>query len=485
MTFRRVPLAAGAATFVLAGAALFGPPAAATPAPTSSLKLLTPRHASVYSFHNRVFFDVGVSLEALGQNFELWSHRTSYTKAISTELHRGSTVTRLPDGLLDDFSGLRRFFDVTVMNSRGDIVVHRHPAECVAGDSQRVEPDGAAHSPYPWDCPYNIFTKGSVQGIAAGWATTVPVLGYRSVKLARGTYTMTVSITPKYRDALGITGRDASGTIALKVRKLRHVGGGPKPIPAVTDHRAPLVTNPHPAPTLNARDKLAGPPASGPEPDLEALPAWGIRMAKDGNHLQFSATVWNGGDSPLVVQGFRSGKRGVLDAYQYFYDSDGNQVGYVPAGQMIWDPRKTHHHWHFEDFARYRLLDADQHGIQRSKKEAFCLANTDAIDYTVPGANWNPDDTDLETSCGDLDSMAVSEVLASGSGDTYEQFRAGQSFNLTGVPNGSYYVSVEANPNKVLTEQSVTNNTALRKIKLGGTPGHRTVYVYPVGAITG
>jgi hypothetical protein len=46
-------------------------------------------------------------------------------------------------------------------------------------------------------------------------------------------------------------------------------------------------------------------------------------------------------------------------------------------------------------------------------------------------------------------------------------------------------VSVEANPNKVLTEQSVTNNTALRKIKLGGTPGHRTVYVYPVGAITG
>ena len=79
----------------------------------------------------------------------------------------------------------------------------------------------------------------------------------------------------------------------------------------------------------------------------------------------------------------------------------GNQTGYVPAGQMIWDPRKTHHHWHFEDFARYRLLDANKHGVVRSKKEAFCLANTDMIDYTVPGANWNPDNTDLATSCGD------------------------------------------------------------------------------------
>ena len=121
----------------------------------------------------------------------------------------------------------------------------------------------------------------------------------------------------------------------------------------------------------------------------------------------------------------------------------------------------------------------------RSQKDGFCLANTDAIDYTVPGANWNPDNTDLQTDCGDLDSPSVSEVLAAGSGDTYEQFRAGQSFNLKNLKNGVYYISIEANPNNVLTEQSSTNNTALRKVRIGGTLGHRTVHVYPVGTITG
>jgi hypothetical protein len=173
-----------------------------------------------------------------------------------------------------------------------------------------------------------------------------------------------------------------------------------------------------------------------------------------------------------------------MDAYQYFFDPDGNQVGYVPAGHMEWDPRPTHHHWHFEDFARYRLLRADQTKVQRSHKEAFCLANTDAIDYTIPSADWTPDDTDLQTSCGGFSAPAVSEVLATGSGDTYEQFRGGQAFSLARVPNGIYYISVEANPTRVLTELSRENNVALRKIRLGGTPGHRTVHVFPVGNVS-
>ncbi|HZZ96744.1 MAG TPA: lysyl oxidase family protein [Jatrophihabitantaceae bacterium] len=484
MTSRRLITFGALAALVTSGTVTLGQQATAKATPESSLVLYAPRHATVYAFRKQVFFDVPVSLEAIGENFELWSHRTSYDKPITTELRRGSTVTELPAGLMDDFTGLSRFFDVTVQNKQGDIVLNRHPTECLTGDSQRVEPDGAPHSTYPWGCPDNIFTRGSVQGIAAGWATSTPLFGYRSVRLPLGRYTMSVTIAATYRAAFGISDRDATRTVALKVRKIRQGGPGPGPIPLPI--RKPSTDVPHGSVArLAPADELSSPPGSGPDPDLEAVPAWGIRISKGGNYLQFSATVWNGGDSPLVVQGFRSGKRGVMDAYQYFYDSAGNQTGYVPAGQMIWDPRKTHHHWHFEDFARYRLLDANKHGVARSKKEAFCLANTDMIDYTVPGANWNPDDTDLATSCGDEDSPAVSEVLASGSGDTYAQFRAGQSFSLKGLKNGTYYVSVEANPNSVLTEQSRTNNTALRKVRIGGKSGHRTVYVYPVGGITG
>jgi hypothetical protein len=77
----------------------------------------------------------------------------------------------------------------------------------------------------------------------------------------------------------------------------------------------------------------------------------------------------------------------------------------------------------------------------------------------------------------------VREVLASGSGDTYEQFRPGQSLSLKGRPNGTYYVKVEANPSRKLQETNVSNNISYRKITVGGRPGHRTVKAEKIGII--
>ncbi|WP_077799899.1 lysyl oxidase family protein [Streptomyces sp. JHA26] len=220
-----------------------------------------------------------------------------------------------------------------------------------------------------------------------------------------------------------------------------------------------------------------------PKPDLRSLPAYGI-VISDGeedvpgkDYLAFSANVWNAGPAQLVVDGFRTPGKDKMDAYQYFYDAKGKQVGYTPTGTMEWDPRPGHVHWHFTDFASYRLLKADKKEAVRSGKEAFCLANTDAIDYTVKNANWHPFNTDLATACGQENSISVREVLDVGSGDTYTQDLPGQSFDITGVPNGTYYIQVLANPEKRLKETNLDNNSALRKIVLGGKPGKRTVTV--------
>ncbi|MFI9343313.1 lysyl oxidase family protein [Streptomyces sp. NPDC052773] len=230
----------------------------------------------------------------------------------------------------------------------------------------------------------------------------------------------------------------------------------------------------------------AGVPANVPKPDLRSLPAWDIAITdgEDGDvpgkdYLAFSANVWNAGPAPLVVDGFRSPGKDLMDAYQYFYDANGKQVGYTPTGTMEWDPRIGHEHWHFTDFASYRLLSADQSKEVRSGKEAFCLANTDAIDYTVKNANWHPYNTDLSTACGQQNSISVREVLDVGSGDTYTQYRPGQSFDITDLPNGTYYIQVIANPEKRLKETNLKNNVALRKVVLGGKPGARTVTVPP------
>ncbi|MEH0420328.1 lysyl oxidase family protein [Streptomyces sp. B21-083] len=227
-------------------------------------------------------------------------------------------------------------------------------------------------------------------------------------------------------------------------------------------------------------------PANVPKPDLRSLPAWDIAVTdgEDGDvagkdYLAFSANVWNAGPGPLVVDGFRKPGKDLMDAYQYFYDANGKQVGYTPTGTMEWDPRIGHEHWHFTDFASYRLLSADQKEEVRSGKEAFCLANTDAIDYTVKNANWHPYNTDLSTACGEKSALSVREVLDVGSGDTYTQYRPGQSFDITGLPNGTYYIQVIANPEKRLQETNLDNNVALRKVILGGTEGARTVTVPP------
>ncbi|MDN3245978.1 lysyl oxidase family protein [Streptomyces mutabilis] len=242
------------------------------------------------------------------------------------------------------------------------------------------------------------------------------------------------------------------------------------------------------APALRPLSKRpAGKPSvpDVPKPDLRSLPAYGI-VVSDGeqdvpgkDYLAFSANVWNAGPAQLVVDGFRSPGKAKMDAYQYFYDAEGKQVGYTPTGTMEWDPRPGHMHWHFTDFASYRLLKADKKEAVRSGKEAFCLANTDAIDYTVKNANWHPYNTDLATACGEENSISVREVLDVGSGDTYSQDLPGQSFDITGVPNGTYYIQVLANPEKRLKETDLDNNSALRKIVLGGKPGKRTVTVPP------
>jgi len=452
---------------------VMAPAQAATP--SVPFTLWTPAKITVMGFDGQVWSDLGIRAIAEGEPFELWSNRPNYNSLIHTEWRSSAGAVALPDGSMPDFGKLKTFLYLKF--ERSDGVIRKMAAgACFGGySSQRVRPDAPARSPYPqqgcWSNPYSL---GSVQGVQTGWASAI-LAQDAPMRLKAGEYTMTVRIAKAYADLFHIPGPARVRTAHLSVTQEKCCDG-PTPVGRTTTDRVaqPAASEP----TRSAAGSLAG-----PTPDLRTLPAFGIGVARNGNYLQFAANVWNGGDSPLVVDGFRREGEDLMDAYQYFFDQDGNQTGYQQVGQMHWDPRATHQHWHFEDFARYTLLDADKVEKVRSKKEAFCLANTDAVDTTVPGAAWNPYNTDLATACGDLSALSVREVLSSGWGDTYAQFRAGQSFNLKGLPNGKYYIAVIANPEHNLIESSYDNNVSLRKVWIGGTPDHRTVSVPQVGII--
>ncbi len=459
------------AVSIPAGAAEPGARAAGDAPPFS---LWAPKKVTAYAYRGKTWTDLGLRMIADDSAFELWSHRPSYDDQIETTWRSPDGDVALPTGLMTDFSGLHGFLSLTITPRRAGDPLEVRRKVCLNGYSERVRPDAPASSAYPTGCWYNPFSLGSVQGIQQGWAT--PILSSNGpLRIGAGKYDVQATITPKYVRAFGLTAEQATRTIKLTVTSDEYSEGKPA----------------HPHPVNRIARPAAQPPtgperaadAAGPMPDLRSLPAWGISVANNGNYLRFSATVWNAGNSPLVVDGFRRDGEDVMDAYQYFFDADGNQTGYQDVGHMHWDPKPSHQHWHFEDFARYSLLTKDMTEAKRSKKEAFCLANTDAVDLTVPDADWRPENTDLSTSCGDYTSLSIREVLAAGWGDTYTQYRAGQSFGLKGLPNGTYYIAVNGNPEGNLVESDTTNNVALRKIVIGGKEGARTVRVPQVGII--
>ncbi|MEU8235777.1 lysyl oxidase family protein [Actinoplanes sp. NPDC048967] len=464
-------------------------------------------------------FDLGVNVIAGKDPLEIRAKRSSYAKPITAEqivVRNGKKkAVKLPAGMVTGWGGLKDFTTITLKNAAGKQVAGYQTDFCPnAYESARTRRDAPAQNPYPRGCSEGPFNLGAVWGIQAGWNAPVASLPRTGeFDLPDGVYTATVSVNKKYRDYFKIAAKSATLKLTVTVKtidrgedaaaaakarvKAAQAGDDPAEAAALAEHGEHAgqgdedlqISAYKPGfrpPAKRPRAVKASAIAKGPRPDLRSLPASGISLSQEEDkkwYVNFGATVWNAGTSPLLVDGFRQTGTERMDAYQYFFDAKGKEVGSVAAGTMEWDPREGHRHWHFTDFARYSLLKADKKVAVRSGKEAFCLANTDAVDYTIPSAKWRPDNTDLSSSCGQNTAVAVREVLDIGNGDTYTQDRPGQSFDLTGLPNGTYYIEVKANPSNKLAELSTKNNTALRKIVLGGTPTARTLKVPSVNGL--
>lgn len=494
---RRVIAVAGSAAICVTSLATLAPAEAGSrpnsnlveARPLASLRAAADQTTLFRSNNGRVNLDLGVYLVAGDEPIDVRATRLSYHEPITAKVTTTAGVVPLPDGLMTNFQSVPKFVHLRMWNGDGDVVVNRLKGFCPGYNPARIRPDAPDVATYPTGCPRHPFTRGAVYGVNEGWGT--PALDEYGVhaELPLGRYTARVRIDAVYRQAFGITTADGTATVQVKVAKAescpKQLAGGctvstVRPTAPTAKRSGSQVPE---SPAASPPSAAAVVPRVESRPDLRSLPALAVRLNND-KWLRFAATVWNAGPSPLVVDGFRRSGDDVMDAYQYFYDASGAPVGHAPAGTMEWDARDGHTHWHFRDFARYRLLDAGKNGVVRSRKEAFCLADTDAVDYTMPGANWRPDNTDLRTSCGGYSSLSVREVLDAGSGDTYFQYLPGQSFNIADLPNGAYYIASEANPRGVIYEARTDNNVSYRKIVLKGTADHRTVRVPAVGLVT-
>jgi hypothetical protein len=385
---------------------------------------------------------------------------------VQTEGATGAPLRTLPPELLDGWSGLRDFVHVEVADPSGRVVTEQALTLCPnSWNRARLDDDGAVRSVYPQFCGGGWFTRGTVWGIDEGWAVSAAGdygVGFRA---ARNHYRLRIWIDPAWVDALGIAPEDAEARVRIRALDRGDAVAREAPRLAPPFERSPRV----PTVTTPGADTL---------PDLVALPAWGIGLHERRGReiLAFNATEWNAGPGTLVVEGFRGVDSELMDAYQYFH-RDGDAVGRAPIGAMEFHPR--HHHWHFQQFTEYSLLDADSGRVALSGKQSWCLANTDAVDLSVANANWEGYGSDVFTMCGGPGALWIREVLDVGWGDTYSQYVPGQAFDVTDLPNGDYFIRVHVNPTGALFEGSDANNVEDRLVQLRGRPGHRRAVVPP------
>jgi hypothetical protein len=416
------------------------------------------------------WFDPGLWVASVGGAFEVRASRPDYDTPVSvvqTDAATAAALRSLSVDQLDGWLGLRNFLHISIRDPNGRVVFRQAFTFCPNSYYRaRLSDDGPMTSVYPYFCGGGPFTRGTVWGIDDQWAVSATTDVFLRLRADRRHYQLRAWIDPAWVDALGLAPEDAEAHVALAVHD-RGAGGGEPPFPG--DRPAPA-----PAPRVPT---LTNPPPAA-IPDLVALPAWGIttfdRRGRD--YLAFNATEWNEGPGPLVVEGFRAVGEEHMDAFQYFLD-DGVAVGRAPIGQLEFHPQ--HQHWHFQQFTEYSILDADSGEVATSGKRSWCLANTDAIDLTVPNANWAGYGGDVFTMCGGPGALWIREVLDVGWGDTYSQSIAGQAFDITDLPNGTYYIRVHVNPTGAIVEGSADDNVEDRLVKLRGRPGARRVIVPP------
>jgi hypothetical protein len=141
--------------------------------------------------------------------------------------------------------------------------------------------------------------------------------------------------------------------------------------------------------------------------------------------LRFSTTTPNDGNADLVM-----GRP--LDRPDLFTFSD------------------CHGHFHFDQYANYRLLDAAGNVVSTGHKQAFCLIDLERRDP----------DARRRGQFGCSVDGTVPQGISKGWADTYNSQLDCQWIDITGVAEGNYVLEVHVNPDHIFPELDLMNNVA-------------------------
>ncbi|MBX3027643.1 hypothetical protein KF840_22315 [bacterium] len=122
-----------------------------------------------------------------------------------------------------------------------------------------------------------------------------------------------------------------------------------------------------------------------------------------------------------------------------------------PRGSSTFEYSACHNHYHFKEYADYRLLDMGGNIVARGHKQAFCLVDL----WKPPGLRGRADPQ--FNHCG-------YQGISAGWADVYHRGLDCQWIDITGVPSGRYVLEVVINPAHVIRENNYSNNSARTEV---------------------
>jgi hypothetical protein len=180
--------------------------------------------------------------------------------------------------------------------------------------------------------------------------------------------------------------------------------------------------------------------------------------------LRFSTASTNKGAGPFELHAV-VGSDGSTTATQWIYDDQGGHIE-RHAGTFVFAGHEDHNHFHFADYANYRLRSVLANNglgpvVATSDKISFAMFDVTAYDLSLPGAPavrvyQRPEST--------LDRQGISVGWA----DVYGRSLDGQWIDLAGIPDGQYWLEITIDPRELIAESDETNNTTHVKVILKG-----------------
>ena len=212
-------------------------------------------------------------------------------------------------------------------------------------------------------------------------------------------------------------------------------------------------------------------------PNLQPLDPWNVYVATTaggGRELRFGSTASNVGRGPLEIYSQKADDCDANSAttnrfafQRIFLDANGDGVFNRAAdassvvrqtGCMVY--HSSHHHWHFDAFARYELKSGSS-VLRSSTKVSFCVSDSWWFGSGLPGFSSSA----YYKQCNRTSTQGISIGWV----DEYGPNLDGQSLDITGLASGSYCLLLRSDPLDMLSETSNSDNVRGIVVQLTST----------------